>query len=206
MLIVVANLFATLITSTTMARANEISRGLILNYKNEPHLIVDFQHVNPGKGSAFVRSRLKALKTGKVVENTFKSDETVEFVEMERIKVQYLYGTPTEFTFMNMKNYEQFSVGLEVIGDYAKFLKEGLEVTILVDEAEVPITVDFPKKVTLKVTDAPDGVRGDTSGNVTKEVGLENGLTVRAPMFIKEGDMLVINTDTGEYVERASQE
>lgn len=189
-----------------MPRANEISRGLILNYKNEPHLIVDFQHVNPGKGSAFVRSKLKALKTGKVVENTFKSDESVEFVEMERVKVQYLYGTPTEFTFMNMKNYEQFSVGPEVIGDYAKFLKEGLEVTILVDEQEVPITVDFPKKVTLKVTEAFEASRGDTSGNVTKEVTLENGLTARAPMFIKEGDMLVINTDTGEYVERASQE
>ena len=150
-----------------------------------------------------MRSRLKALKTGKVVENTFKSDETVEFVEMERVKVQYLYGTPTEFTFMNMKNFEQFSIGPDVIGDYAKFLKEGLEVTVLVDDNEVPITVDFPKKVTLKVTDAPEGVRGDTSGNVTKEVGLENGLTVRAPMFIKEGDTIAIDTETGAYLERA---
>lgn len=187
-----------------MARANEISRGLILNYKNEPHLIVDFQHVNPGKGAAFVRTRLKALKTGKVVENTFKSDEGVEFVEMERTKVQYLYGTATEHTFMDMKNYEQFSIGHAVIGEYAKYLKEGLEVTLLVDEAGVPITVDFPKKVTLKVTEAADVVRGDTSGNMTKEVTLENGLTARVPMFIKEGDMLVLNTDTGEYVERAA--
>ncbi len=189
-----------------MARANEISRGLILNYKNEPHLVVDFQHVNPGKGSAFVRTRLKALKTGKVVENTFKSDEGVEFVEMERTKVQYLYGTATEHAFMDTKNYEQFSIGHEVLGEYAKYLKEGLEVTLLVDEDGIPITVDFPKKVTLKVTEAFEASRGDTSGNVTKEVTLENGLTARVPMFIKQGDMLVLNTDTGDYVERASQE
>jgi len=188
-----------------MAKANEISRGLILNFKNEPHLVVDFQHVNPGKGSAFVRSKLKALKTGKVVENTFKSDETVEFVEMERKKVQYLYGTPTEHTFMDMKSYEQFSVGPEVLGEYVQYLKEGIEVTILVDENGVPITVDFPKKVTLKVTEAFEAVRGDSSGNVQKEVVLENGLKIRAPMFIKDGDLVIVNTDTGAYVERAQE-
>ncbi|OGL66314.1 elongation factor P [Candidatus Uhrbacteria bacterium RIFCSPLOWO2_01_FULL_47_24] len=187
-----------------MSKANEISRGLIINYKNEPHLVVDFQHVNPGKGSAFVRSKLKALKTGKVVENTFKSDEAVEFVEMERKKVQYLYGTPAEHTFMDMKTYEQFSIGPDVVGEAAKFLKEGVEVTLLVDESGTPITVDFPKKVTLKVTEAPPAVKGDTSGNVTKEIVLENGLKVRAPMFIKEGDLVIINTDTGEYVERST--
>ncbi len=189
-----------------MARASEISRGLVLAFKNEPHLVVDFQHVNPGKGSAFVRTRLKALKTGKVVENTFKSDETIEFMEMERKKVQYLYGTPTEQTFMDMKTYEQFSVGSEVIGEYAQYLKEGLEVVLLVDENGVPITVDFPKKVTLKVAEAPPAVKGDTSGNVTKEIVLENGLKVRVPLFIKEGDAVIVNTDTSEYVERATQE
>lgn len=174
-------------------------------HKNEPHLIVDFQHVNPGKGAAFVRTRLKGLRSGKVNEITLKSDEAVEFMDMERNKVQYLYGTPTEYTFMDMKNYEQFSIGPEVLGDYAKYLKEGIEITLMVDAEGVPVTVEFPKKVTLKVIDAPEGVRGDTSGNVTKEVGLENGLTVRAPMFIKDGDLLVINTDTGEYVERAQE-
>lgn len=189
-----------------MARANEISRGLVLNFKNEPHLVVEFQHVNPGKGGAFVRARLKGLRSGKVLENTFKSDEAVEFVEMERKKVQYLYGTPTEFTFMDMKTYEQFSVGAEVMGQYAPYLKDGLEVVLLTDEAGVPVTVDFPKKVTLKVTEAAEAVRGDTSGNVQKEVVLENGLKVRTPMFIKEGNFVIVNTDTGEYVERAAQE
>lgn len=188
-----------------MSKANEISRGLVLNFKNEPHLVVDFQHVNPGKGAAFVRTRLKGLKSGKVVESTFKSDEAVEFVEMERKKVQYLYGTPTEYTFMDMKTYEQFSVGQEVLGEYAQYLKEALEAVILVDESGAPITVDFPKKVTLKVTEAAEAVRGDTSGNVQKEVVLENGLKIRTPMFIKEGDLVVVNTDTGEYVERAQE-
>ena len=167
--------------------------------------MVDFQHVNPGKGSAFVRSKLKALKTGKVVENTFKSDEAVEFLEMDRKKVQYLYGTPTEYTFMDMKNYEQFSIGADVVGEGSKYLKEGIEVSILVDENGAPITLDLPKKVTFKVTEAPPAVKGDTSGNVTKEIVLENGLTARAPMFIKEGDLVIINTDTGEYVERAQE-
>lgn len=176
-----------------------------MNFKNEPHLVADFQHVNPGKGAAFVRTRLKGLKTGKVVEMTFKSDETVEFVQMDRKKVQYLYGTPTEHTFMDMKTYEQFSVGPDVMGDYAQYLKEGLEVTILVDENDVPITVDFPKKVTFKVVEAPPGVRGDTSGNVLKEIVLENGLKTRAPLFIKEGDLVIVNTDTGAYVERAQE-
>ena len=189
-----------------MAKANEISRGLVLTFKGEPHLVVDFQHVNPGKGAAFVRTKLKALKTGKVVENTFKSDEAVEFQEMERKKVQYLYGTPTEHSLMDMKTYEQFSIGHEIIGEYAQYLKEGVEVTLLLDESGAPITVDFPKKVTLKVMESFPGVRGDTSGNVLKEITLENGLKIKAPLFIKEGDLVIVNTDTGEYVERATAE
>jgi len=182
-----------------------MQKGLAIQYKGEPHLIVDYQHVNPGKGAAFIRSRLKSLKTGKVIENTFKIEEPVDFIDLERKKVQYLYGTDSEHTFMDMGTYEQFSVGAEVLGQYAQYLKEGLEITLLLSDS-VPVTVDFPKKVTLKVTEAPPGVRGDTATNVTKEVVLENGLHARTPLFIKEGDTVVINTDTGEYVERATQE
>lgn len=187
-----------------MARASDIQKGLAIIFKGEPHLVVDFQHVNPGKGAAFVRTRLKSLKTGKVLENTFKSDESVEFVELERKKVQYLYGAKGEYAFMDMETYEQFSVGADVIRQYASYLKEGLEIVLLISEG-APVTVDFPKKVTFKVAEAPPGVRGDTAGNVTKEIVLENGLKIRAPLFIKEGDMVVINTVTGEYVERSAQ-
>ncbi|MDP3244204.1 MAG: elongation factor P [bacterium] len=184
-----------------MARASEIQKGLAIVFKNEPHLVVDFQHVNPGKGAAFVRARLKSLKTGKVIENTYKSEESIEFVELERKKVQYLYGGQNEYTFMDMVTYEQFSLNGEIVGPYASYLKENMEVTLLLSDS-VPVTVDFPKKVTLKVTEAPPAVRGDTATNVTKEITLENGLKIKTPMFIKEGDMVIINTETGEYVER----
>ncbi len=187
-----------------MASTADLKRGIAIVFKNEPHLVVEFQHVNPGKGSAFVRTRLKGLRSGKVVEHTYKSGESLELVDLERKKVQYLYGTPTEYSFMDNTTYEQFSIGPEVLGEYAKYIKEGMEITILTD-AGVPVTVDFPKKVTLKITDSPPAVRGDTSNNVTKEATLENGLTVRVPMFIKEGEHVVINTDTGEYVERAGE-
>lgn len=186
-----------------MARASDIEKGSVLNYKNEPHLVAEFQHVNPGKGSAFVRTRLKSLRTGKVLENTFKTEETVEFVDIERQRVQYLYKSGEEYTFMDMNNYEQFSVRAEVLGQFVPYLKEGMEVVLFINEG-VPVTVDFPKKVNLKVVEAPPGVRGDTAVNVTKEVVLENGLKVRTPLFIKEGETVVVNTETGEYVERVA--
>lgn len=184
-----------------MSKASDIQKGLVIKFKDEPHLVVDYQHVNPGKGAAFIRSRLKSLKTGKVIENTFKVEEPVEFIDLERKKVQYLYGTDNEHAFMDMGTYEQFSVGADVMGQYAPYLKEGLEITLLLSDG-APVTVDFPKKVVLKVIEAPPGVRGDTATNVTKEIVLENGLKVRTPLFIKEGDTVIINTDTGEYVER----
>lgn len=187
-----------------MSKASEIKRGLAIVFKNEPHLVVDFQHVNPGKGSAFVRTRLKSLRTGKVLENTFKADESVEFVELERVKVQYLYGANNEYSFMNMQTYEQFTVRADVLANCIPYLKEGLEVVLLISKG-APVTVDFPKKVNLKVTEAPPGVRGDTATNVTKEIILENGLRIRTPLFIKEGDMVVVNTDNGEYVERVQE-
>lgn len=185
-----------------MVTTADIKRGIAIVFKNEPHLVVEFQHVNPGKGSAFVRTRLKALKTGKVVEHTYKSGEAIEMVDLERKKVQYLYGTQTEYTFMDNTSYEQFTVGPEVLGEYAQYLKEGMELTLLTD-AGIPVTCDFPKKVTLKVVDSPEAVRGDTSNNLTKDAKLENGLEIKVPLFIKEGESIIINTDTGDYVERA---
>lgn len=186
-----------------MARIGQISKGSIISFKNEPHLVVEYQHHKPGKGGAVVRTKLKSLQSGRMVDNTFRPDETVEVVEMGRKQVQYLYGTNQEYTFMDMETYEQFSIGGNVIGDFAPYLKEGLEVVLMVDSNGAPVTVDFPKKVTYKVTQSPPGVRGDTATNVTKEIVLENGLKAKAPLFIKEGDGVVINTETGEYVARA---
>lgn len=186
-----------------MATTADFSKGLVIKWRNEPFAVVEFQHVNPGKGSAFVRTRLKNLRTGKLREETFKSGETIEIIEVEKKKMNYLYNDSAGFYFMDNQTYEQVTVSRAMLEDRSGFIKEGLEATILLHEG-VPITVELPKKVTLKVTEAVPAVRGDTAGgNVTKEVTLETGHKVQTPMFIKEGDSIIINTDTGEYVERA---
>ncbi len=186
-----------------MASTQDIKKGVVILFKNEPHLVVEFEHIMPGKGSAFVRTRLKNLKTSKVLENTFKVGEKIDLVDLEKRKVQYLYTSGDKFAFMDNTTYEQFEIGRETIAGFEPYLKEGLEIILLFSDG-VPVTVEFPKKVSYKVVEAEPGVRGDTaSGRVTKEITLENGLKIRAPLFIKEGDTVVINTETGEYVERA---
>jgi elongation factor P len=185
-----------------MARTTaDISNGAYLKFKGDIVTVTEFQHVNPGKGSAFVRVRLKSLTSGKVVEYTWKSGEELEFVEVQKRKMQYLYSDPTGFTFMDQSTFDQVTVNRVVLEDRAGFLKEGTEVHVVLHD-EQPISVELQKKVTLKVTEAFDSVRGDTSGNVTKEVTLETGMKAHVPMFVKEGESVVLNTDTGAYVER----
>ena len=180
----------------------DIENGSYLKFKNEPVVVVEFQHVNPGKGSAFVRVRLKSLTNGKVVEHTWKAGEGLEFIEVAKRKMQYLYADPTGFAFMDQDSFEQVTVNRAVLEDRAGYLKEGLEVHVVLHE-EIPISVELPKKITFKVTEAFEAARGDTAGgNVTKEVTLETGMKARVPMFIKEGESVVLNTDTGEYVAR----
>lgn len=186
-----------------MARTtSDIANGSYLKFKNDIVVVTEFQHVNPGKGSAFVRARLKSLTNGKVVEQTWKSGEELEYVEVQKRKMQYLYSDPTGFTFMDQDSFDQVTVNRVVLEDRAGFLKEGIEVHVVLHEG-TPISVELPKKITLKVTEAFDAVRGDSSGNVTKEVTLETGMKAHVPMFVKEGESVVLNTDTGEYVERA---
>jgi len=188
-----------------MGTTQDIKKGVVILFKNEPHLVVEFEHITPGKGSAFVRTKLKNLKSGKVLENTFKVGEKIDLVDLEKRRVQYLYASDDKFAFMDNSTYEQFEVGLDVLAGFEKYLKEGLEIILLFSDG-APITCEFPKKVSFKVTEAEPGVRGDTaSGRVTKEVTLENGLKIRAPLFIKEGDTVIINTETGEYAERVSE-
>lgn len=180
----------------------DIANGAYLKFKSDIVVVTEFQHVNPGKGSAFVRVRLKSLTSGKVVEQTWKAGEQLEFVEVQKRKMQYLYADPTGFTFMDQETFDQVTVNRAVLEDKAGFLKEGLEAYVVMHDG-APISVELPKKVTLVVTEAFDAIRGDTSGNVTKEVTLETGLTARVPMFIKQGESVILNTDTGAYVERA---
>lgn len=186
-----------------MASVNEITKGIVIKQNGELLLVTDFQHVNPGKGSAFVRTKLRNLKSGKSFDITFKSNEDVEIVEVERRQMQFLYQNDGMYAFMDNTNYEQTEINEDILGDKKIFLKEGVEVYLAIYEG-TPIAVELPRKIAYKVVEAPPGVRGDTAGgNVTKEVVLENGLRLQAPLFIKEGDAIVVNTDTGEYVERA---
>jgi len=186
-----------------MSSINEISKETILRLNGEVYLVTDFQHVNPGKGSAFVRTRLRGIKTGKTMELTFKSNESVDVVEVERRKMQYLYNNDGMYSFMDNSTYEQLDINGDLLAGKKDYLKEGLEVMVIKFEG-IPLSIQLPNKVTYKVAQTEPGVKGDTaSGNVTKEATLETGATVRVPLFIKEGEEIIVNTETGLYVERA---
>jgi len=187
-----------------MADTTDIKKGAIIRHQNDLFVVVEFQHVNPGKGAAFTRTRMKSLGSGKVIEITYKTSESVDIVSVEFQTMQFLYKSGENYAFMNMSNYEQIEMNGEFIGDEAKYLKESLDVIIGLYE-DAPVSIQIPKKIKYKVVDAPPAVRGDSaSGNVTKEVKVDNGLVVYAPIFIKEGDEILVNTETGEYCARAN--
>lgn len=186
-----------------MATSADIAKDIVLKYNGELFVVTEFNFVNPGKGSAFYRTKMKNLESGKVMEVTFKSGEAIEIAEVERHKMQYLYKDENNYYFMDPQSYEQVSVGADLMGEKGAYLKEGNDALMVLHQGR-PITAEIPKKIAFKVTEAMPGVKGDTaSGNVTKEVTLEGGLKVRVPLFIKEGETIIINTETGDYVERA---
>jgi len=186
-----------------MSSPSEIKKGAVLIQNGELWIVSDFQHVNPGKGAAFVRTRIKNIKSGKTLETTYKVSESVQFADLEYHNMSYLFHDATGFTFMDSKSYEQYTMADEDVGDNAKFLREGLEVMISVHEG-VPVALQLPKKMIFSISETMPAVKGDTaSGNVTKEAKTDAGFMVQVPLFINQGDQVVINTDTGEYVERA---
>ncbi len=185
-----------------MADTSDFRNGLIIKFKNGLYTIVEFQHVKPGKGGAFVRTKLKNLKTGQVLDNTFRSGESVEVVRVERRKYQYLYRDGNGFVLMDNDTYEQITVPEDMVGDAKRFLKEGAELELLVDDNENIITIEPPIFVELEVVETEPGFKGDTATNVLKPAKLETGATIQVPLFINEGDLLKVDTRTGEYVER----
>ncbi len=186
-----------------MATTSDIRKGVVIQHQNNLYAVVEFQHVNPGKGAAFTRTRMKDLGSGKVIEITYKSGESVEMVSVQFQTMQFLYKTGENFAFMNMQSYEQIEMNGDLIGDEGKYLKEGLEVIIGLYDGR-PVSIELPKKIQYKVVEAPPAVKGDTaSGNVTKEITLDNGLQIQAPIFIKEGEEILVNTESGEYSARA---
>lgn len=187
-----------------MASTSEIKKGIVIRDPQGLWLVVDFQHVNPGKGAAFVRTRIKNLQSNKVLETTYKTSETIEIVAVEHRRMQYLYHDATGFTFMDNGSYEQVTMSDADVGEQGKYLREGLEVNISTFE-DRPIALDLPRKMEFKVIESMDTTAGNTAsgGNMTKEVTLDGGIKTRVPLFIKQGEQIIINTENGDYVERA---
>ncbi len=184
-----------------MADTSDFRNGLIIKFKNDLYSIVEFQHVKPGKGGAFVRSTLKNLKTGRVLDNTFRSGEGVEIVRVERKKYQYLYRDADFLVCMDNETYEQINVPINYFGSGVDFLKESEEVEILFNGSEI-INVEIPIFVQLKVIETEPGFRGDTATGANKPAKLETGGTINVPLFIDVDDLLKVDTRTGAYVER----
>ncbi len=187
-----------------MASPSDIKKGVIVKNDQGLWLIVEFQHINPGKGAAFVRSRQKNLQTGKVLEVTNKTSESIVIVEVEHRNMQYLFHDATGYTFMDAGTYEQVTMSDDEVGDQGKFLREGLDVHIATYEGR-PVSLEIPRKMTFKIIEAMDAVAGNTvsGGNMFKEAVVEGGIKVMVPLFIKNGEQIIVNTETGEYVERA---
>ena len=188
-----------------MASPNDIKKGTVINRDGELMVVVDFQRVSPGKGSSFVRTRMKNITSGKVKEENFKSAENLTFEDVQYKRMQYLYTDGNLYTFMDTQTYEQISMSAADIGDDVKYLKEGLEVKVVV-LGEKALTIELPQKIQYTVTYTEPAVKGDTaSGNVLKDAEMDNGLKARVPVFINQGDEILVNTVSGEYAERISK-
>ena len=185
-----------------MASTADIRKGLCIEYSNDIYSIVDFQHVKPGKGAAFVRTKLKSVTNGKVVDNTFPSGHKIQVVRVERRKFQYLYKDDMGYNFMNTETYDQITMQPEMISNH-QYLKEGMLIDILYhSEKEIPLTVELPPTEFYEVTYTEPGVKGDTATNSLKAATIETEAEIRVPLFINIGDKVKIDTTTGEYLGR----
>ena len=185
-----------------MATTSDIKKGLCIVYNNDTYKITEFLHVKPGKGPAFVRTKLKSLTTGKVIDNTFSAGHKIEEVRVETRKYQYLYPEGDTYHFMNTDDYNQISLQKQAL-DSPELLKEGEIVTIIIRTSdELPLAVDMPAHVYLEVTHTEPGVKGNTATKATKPATVETGAQVNVPLFINEGDKIKIDTEKGTYMER----
>jgi elongation factor P len=184
-----------------MPSTSDFRPGLVIKYNNELWTVVEFQHVNPGNWRAFVRTKLKNLKSGKVLENRFRAGEAIEIVRIERKEYQFLYRDGAGYVFMDKENYEQLTVDESQIGDGAQFLRDGESVDILFNGSDIT-GIELPITVDLSVKETVPGVKGDSANPGTKPATVETGATVNVPLFINAGDVVRIDTRTGEYIER----
>ena len=179
----------------------DFRKQLKIQLDREPFVIVDFQHVKPGKGGAFVRTKLKSLKSGRVLERTFRSGEVVDTPDLEEHDVQFLYRQDEQFCFMDNQTYEQVFLDEAAVGDTAQWLSENLPVRLVFHQGK-PLSIDLPITVNLKIVRTDPGVRGDTATGGSKPATLETGAVVQVPLFLNEGDLVKVDTRTGEYLER----
>src|SRR5690606_4981128 len=188
-----------------MATTSDIRKGLCINFNNDLYQIIDFQHVKPGKGNAFVRTKLRNITNGKIIDHTFQAGHSIDPVRVERRTFQYLYSDEYAFHFMNDETYEQVAVNKDMV-DYPQFMKESQRVEILFHAEEGrPLVVELPQYVELEVTYTEPGVRGDTATNAQKPATVETGAEIRVPLFINQSDVVKIETETGNYIERVKQ-
>ncbi|MFD1484338.1 elongation factor P [Lacticaseibacillus baoqingensis] len=185
-----------------MISVNDFKNGLTIEVDHDLWRIVEFQHVKPGKGSAFVRSTLKNLRTGAVQEKTFRSTEKVEKAQIDTKTMQYLYADGDSYVFMDTETYEQLTLPGDSIREQLKYMKENMEVKIIMHGAET-LGVEVPNTVNLAVKATEPGIRGNTSSGGSKPATMETGLVVQVPFFVNEGDVLTINTQDGTYISRA---
>lgn len=185
-----------------MISSNDLRPGITVEIDGMVWQVVEFQHVKPGKGAAFVRTKMKNLQTGSVVERTFNAGEKVPTAQVERKPMQYLYGEDGSYYFMDVETYDQIMLTKEQLGNALNFIKEEMEITVLFFKGTV-IGVDIPNSVELRVVETEPGIRGDTATGAQKPATLETGYVVRVPLFVNEGDLLRIDTRSGAYLERA---
>lgn len=187
-----------------MYETSDIRKGLKVKMDGDPWIVVDFEFVKPGKGTAFTRCRLKNIKTGRVLDRTFKTGERLEPANFETRPCQYLYSDGEHYYFMDQQNYEQIAIPAASLGDQAQFLTENMEVQVLIYEGE-PLSVELPTFIVAQVTYTEPGMKGDTATGATKLATISTGAQIQVPLFVNEGDWLKVDTRDGSYVERAKK-
>lgn len=185
-----------------MINVNDFKNGMTIKVEGNIYTIIEFQHVKPGKGAAFVRTKLKNLRTGSTIEYTFNSGVKCETARIERKPMQFLYESGDVYTFMNMQDYSQVELSKDVLGDDVKYLKENQDLDITFYEGEV-LGISLPDKIELKVVQTEPGVKGNTTSSASKDATLETGYQIRVPLFINEGESVIVSTKDGKYVSRA---
>ena len=185
-----------------MINVNDFKTGMTVSYEGNLYQVLEFQHVKPGKGAAIVKAKLKNLRTGSIVEQTFNSGIKIPSAHVDKIKMQYLYESNGMYTFMNMNTYEQVELAKSQMEEESKFIKEGLEVLIFFYENEM-LGLELPEKVDYKIIATEPAVKGNTTNNATKDAELETGLVVRVPLFIENDEVISVYTADGKYASRA---